>query len=136
MVSNYGNCNKKLYNECGYLRPFQNQNRIHVLVARAFPEICGEWFDGCHVHHKDHNPLNNRADNLQVMTAEEHRKMHSESEITRRKRANFGEKNGFFGKQHTEETKLKMSESHKGMKHSEETKQKISESMKKKKGHQ
>lgn len=38
-----------------------------------------------------------------------------------------GEKNGFHGKQHTDETKQKMSESHKGKTLSEDTKRKISE---------
>ncbi len=48
-------------------------NRI---VAKAFPEICGEWFDGCQVHHKDRNPSNNRADNLEVVSKEAHKKEH------------------------------------------------------------
>lgn len=48
-------------------------NRI---VAKAFPEICGEWFEGCQVHHKDRNPSNNRADNLEVIDKELHRKEH------------------------------------------------------------
>ena len=38
------------------------------LVARAFPEICGEWFEGCDVNHKDENPNNNYAWNLEVCT--------------------------------------------------------------------
>lgn len=54
----------------------------HLLVAKAFPEICGEWFEGAVVHHKDFNPYNNRADNLQVMTDEEHKQLHINSEIT------------------------------------------------------
>lgn len=41
---------------------------VHRLVARAFPEICGEWFDGCVINHKDENPLNNVATNLEVCT--------------------------------------------------------------------
>ena len=24
---------------------------IHTMVAKAFPEICGEWFEGCQVDH-------------------------------------------------------------------------------------
>lgn len=49
---------------------------IHTLVAKAFPEICGEWFEGCEVHHKDCNPLNNCAENLIVCTKEEHLLFH------------------------------------------------------------
>lgn len=41
-----------------------------------------------------------------------------------------GEKNGFYGKQHTEETKKKISEKKKGVGRSEETKKKISEGIK------
>lgn len=40
--------------------------KIHRLVAKAFPEICGEWFEGCAVNHKDENPSNNAATNLEV----------------------------------------------------------------------
>ena len=45
-----------------------NKMFIHRLVAQAFPEICGEWFDGCVVNHKDENPSNNVAWNLEVCT--------------------------------------------------------------------
>lgn len=58
--------------------PGGNGKRIstYVLVAKAFPEICGEWFEGCEVHHLDRNPSNDKADNLKVLSAEEHRKLH------------------------------------------------------------
>ena len=50
----------------------------HILVAKAFPEICGEWFDGCHVHHKDQNPSNNKAENLICLSKREHYNIHTE----------------------------------------------------------
>lgn len=120
---------------------------IHRIVAKAFPEICGKWFEGCEVHHLDFNPLNNRVDNLIVCTSKEHdvyhhekrveqgrlivEKMHNEeiwkkiskkakgriiSPETRIKMGNSrsGEKNGMFGKHHTEEAKMKMSANRKG----------------------
>ena len=37
---------------------------VHRLVAHAFPEICGEWFEGAEVDHIDCNRLNNAAENL------------------------------------------------------------------------
>ena len=61
-----------------YIVPDENGNSvyIHRLVAQAFPEICGEWFEGCEVHHKDGNSLNNEATNLIVCTKEEHWEYH------------------------------------------------------------
>ena len=41
---------------------------LHVLVAKAFPEICGEWFEGCEVDHIDGNPANNTAKNLHLVS--------------------------------------------------------------------
>ena len=44
---------------------------IHRLVARAFPEICGEWFEGCEVDHINTDISDNRAENLRVVTKTE-----------------------------------------------------------------
>lgn len=74
---------------------------VHVLVAKAFPDICGDFFDGCEVHHKDFNPLNNRADNLKICTVEEHRFYHHDKKVERMK----GENNPFYGKTHTPKTR-------------------------------
>ena len=51
---------------------------MHILVAQAFPEICGEWFEGCQVHHRNFNGLDNRPENLIVLTPSEHSKLHYE----------------------------------------------------------
>ena len=42
-----------------------NKKYVHQLVIRAFPEICGEYFEGAEVNHKDENPANNSACNLE-----------------------------------------------------------------------
>lgn len=41
---------------------------VHRLVCFAFPEICGEYFEGAECNHKDENPLNNKAENLEWVT--------------------------------------------------------------------
>ena len=48
----------------------------HILVAKAFPEICGEWFEGAVVHHKDYNRQNNNAKNLMILTKSQHSALH------------------------------------------------------------
>lgn len=46
------------------------------VVAMAFPEICGKWFDGCEVHHINENPCDDRAENLKVLSPEAHQEIH------------------------------------------------------------
>lgn len=70
----------------------------HILVVKAFPEICGEWYEGCEVHHKDYDPSNNEATNLVVLSPEEHKKLHTS--IGQYKGLN----NPFYGKKHTKAT--------------------------------
>lgn len=60
-------------------RLLENENN-YILVAKAFPEICGEWFKGCHVHHKDFNHSNNEATNLICLSPREHVRIHKEAE--------------------------------------------------------
>lgn len=91
LISNLGNAasNKKgkfkllkLYPRNGgfkheYLafRTSFNGVRRHVSVSRsvakAFPEICGEWFDGCTVDHINTIKTDNRPENLRVVTLKE-----------------------------------------------------------------
>lgn len=58
--------------------------RVHQLVAKAFPEVCGEWFDGAVVDHINADKCDNRAENLKVCTIKEncnnpHMKAHYKS---------------------------------------------------------
>lgn len=46
-------------------------SNVGRLVAQAFPEICGEWFDGCTVDHINTIKTDNRAINLRVVTIAE-----------------------------------------------------------------
>lgn len=41
---------------------------VHTLVALAFPDICGDRFQGAEINHLDENPSNNKADNLMWVT--------------------------------------------------------------------
>lgn len=52
------------------------EGSYHILVAKTFPEFCGEWFEGCNVHHKNFDRLDNRPENLIVLSANEHQKLH------------------------------------------------------------
>lgn len=47
---------------------------VHVLVALAFPEICGRWFEGATVDHLNGVKDDNRPENLCFKTIEENRK--------------------------------------------------------------
>lgn len=91
----------------------------HIVVAKANPDICGEWFEGCVVHHLNGNKQDNRPENLRVVTTTEHSLIHKPH----------------LGHHHSEETKMRLSDARKGKPSprkgvtlSEETKIKISES--------
>ena len=127
---------------------------IHRSVAQAFPEICGEWFDGCVVHHIDGNKENNVASNLIVLSKEEHQAIHNNDGITylkvsnalkgkpktkehiekivKNRRSYKGENGTFYGKKHTDEAKEKNRKAHLGKHPSLETRIKMSNSSTKK----
>lgn len=81
----------------------------HRLIADFFdPETRDRLYDenktngwikgGLVVHHKDYDPLNNRPENLEWMTFKDHVKLHAAVDHN-------GEKNGMFGKSHSQKTK-------------------------------
>lgn len=41
---------------------------VHKLVVQAFPEICGELYEGCHIDHENGRKTDNRAVNLRVVS--------------------------------------------------------------------
>lgn len=97
-VSNYGRVKSINYNHQigmpqlmstkqdanGYPRVAINVNgehktvKVHHCVARAFPEVCGEYYEGCHIHHLNEDRSDNRVDNLRVIDSIEHSKMHKQ----------------------------------------------------------
>lgn len=83
VVNNNGGCDYrkgrvlKTTENRGYLQVILCKNgrtkthKVHQLVAKAFPEICGEWFEGCEIDHIDGMRSNNKATNLKVCTKSE-----------------------------------------------------------------
>jgi hypothetical protein len=84
-VSQYGKIREKGGN---ILQPFEDKGYLFVnttkgknLVESVHRLVALTWLDGgdhkgMYVHHKDENKLNNRADNLQWMTENEHMQRH------------------------------------------------------------
>ena len=102
---------------------------VYRMVAQAFVPIPEQYqgmsIDELDVHHSNFNHNDNRESNLMWLTKSEHKKLHSESEVTK-KRMSEAKK----GKLFTEEHKRKLSEALKGRLLTEETKQKMSETRK------
>ncbi len=82
-ISNFGNYvpNKDLilYSKKNKYEQISYKGNLlftHIIVAITFPEICGEWYYGYEVHHKDGNTFNNYATNLLCLTQTEHHNIH------------------------------------------------------------
>ena len=121
----YGNA--KISNKGYYVitskKEGNNMKLLHRLIAKDYfgdwidePLINGEQID---IHHIDGNPLNNCVLNLLPLPKSEHHKLH-----------NSGENHPNYGKHLSDETKRKISESHKGKTLSDEHKKNLSESHK------
>jgi hypothetical protein len=60
---------------------------VHQIVAMTFID---EYYDGCHVHHKDENKHNNRIFNLEILSHSDHARLHSDPS----RLVNYVKKNG------------------------------------------
>ena len=98
---------------CG--RPYFKSHKLHEWQVHTHVG----YKKGFDIHHIDGNKFNNSLSNLVYLTRSEHVKIHHK-----------GKNHPFYGKHHSEETKLKMSAAKKGKILSEETKLKMSESRK------
>jgi len=101
----------------------------------------GKIPDGYYIHHKDLNRENNDISNLQMVTLAEHNTIHSTGKKLSKKHIdllcsiNTGNKyaignTSWLGRKHTEESKKKMSKSHKGKVINEEGRKNMSNSQK------
>lgn len=102
------------------LRSGSKQKHFSVarLVAFAFPEICGEYFEGAEVDHISTIKTDNRPENLRWVTRIQNRN----NPLTQQHQSESKK-----GKTLSEETKKKLSVAHKGAKMSDETKKRMSE---------
>lgn len=96
---------KKNENGEAYLQT-SDHTRVHRLVAEY--KIGRPLEDGEVVHHKDHNKLNNSPENLEILSEKEHKALHiieMQKLYPEKFTGQCGEKNPFYGKHHTDETK-------------------------------
>jgi len=94
--TNTNNFQRNRYYEHRLIGKFINPEKFDKLYN---PDINNGIIKGnVVVHHKDYNGLNNCPSNLEIMTFQEHAKLHGEND-------QCGEKNGMYGKHHSEDTK-------------------------------
>lgn len=66
-IKAYSNPHRRGYLQVVLRKDGKNVHRkVHRLVAQVFPEICGEWFEGCEIDHINGDTGDNRAVNLRV----------------------------------------------------------------------
>ena len=121
---------KPTKNKLGYMRiglsksNKKNYFSVHRLVALTF---IPNPYNLPIINHKNEIKHDNRVENLEWCTHEYNNNYGTiKQKISKSLKGKYsGENHNWYGKHHTEETKIKISESHKGKKHTEETKQKL-----------
>ena len=116
IIKQYMNPNGYMIVNLGKTHNDRKIKYVHRLVAKAFPEMCGEWFDGCEIDHINTIRDDNRAINLKICTASENAnnpltlKHQRDKKIGKKKPIGFGEKisNIMKGRTHTDCTKDKI----------------------------
>lgn len=91
-----------------YKNNHQYSNYIHRLVLTAFRGICPK---GKEASHLDDVKVNCKLENLEWMTSSENKKL----AFKNGRQSNAGKNHPFYGKQHSLESRKKMSESHKNL---------------------
>lgn len=87
---------------------FGQKSKIHRIVAEY---KYGNIPAGMHVHHVDGNKHNNSVGNITLLTEEEHKRHHLyERQQKGEMKVGTGECNPFFGKTHSVETSMQLSE--------------------------
>lgn len=129
LISNYGNAASLKYGNFKLLKLYFKGNKknylafrvsfkgkykhytVHTAVAKAFPEICGEWFDGCEVDHINTIKTDNRPENLRVCTRKEN--MNNPLTIAKRRGYKTDEEIAEHKKQKKRESNKRYSQRHK-----------------------
>lgn len=119
-----------------------NGKKLHRLIYQEYHKCT--LLPRTIIHHKNGCRTDNNINNLEMMTWEDHTRLHaqnrSEETLNKIREANIGKthsketrlklRKANLGRKHTEKTKRKISQYRKGQKHTEETRRKISESHK------
>ncbi len=113
------------------VRMYMHRFLANNFIAKTEDDIIKQRTLIDHITHTPDNMYVNDIRNLRWCTHQEN--CNFKEAILNRSKAKTGEKHPMYGKQHSEESKLKMSEAKKGKKHSDETRAKISAAHKGKK---